>query len=101
MPWSATAYQVVQDLLPTAAASPRLQIAAARAQAELAHWQGDLQKAVAHLASALALAEQIGLPGEQWSIFSSLTRCYEALGEQTNAYQTRTNAAVLRRHLGL
>jgi DNA-binding SARP family transcriptional activator len=53
-----------------------------------------VRSAIAHLEEALALAEAIGLPGEQWPILVQLAELYgAALGAEAQARAARTRAA--------
>lgn len=56
-----------------------------RSLAVLAQWDGELEQAVAHLQAAAALAQQIGLPGEEWSILGALGALYERQRDQDKA----------------
>jgi DNA-binding SARP family transcriptional activator/tetratricopeptide (TPR) repeat protein len=47
-----------------------------RSQAVLAQWDGDTDQAIQYLQTALTLAEEIGLPGEEWSILGDLGAMY-------------------------
>jgi tetratricopeptide (TPR) repeat protein len=66
-----------------------------RSQAALAQWDGDLDKAITHLEAALALAREIGLPGEAWPILGALGALYAAQGEEAQARQVYEEAAVI------
>ncbi|MFQ5421540.1 MAG: tetratricopeptide repeat protein, partial [Anaerolineae bacterium] len=66
-----------------------------RSQAVLAQWDGDVAQAIAYLQSALALAREIGLPGEAWPILGELGRLYVEQGEQVMARQVYKDAAVI------
>ncbi len=70
-----------------------------RSQAALAQWNGDLDRAISHLQAALVLAQQIGLPGEEWPILDELGKLYRVQGEQTKAKQAYREAAVIIHHL--
>ncbi|MFN8459866.1 MAG: hypothetical protein U0401_35330 [Anaerolineae bacterium] len=65
--------------------SRRYQLPYQRCLAVLAHWHGDTAQAIKHLAAALTLAEDIGLPGEQWSILAKLGELYQANGNEEKA----------------
>ncbi len=64
-----------------------------RSLAVLAQWDGDLDQAITHLQAAVALAQEIGLPGEEWFILSTLGILYADQGDQTKAQQTRKASA--------
>ena len=66
-----------------------------RSQAVLAQWDGDVGQAITHLQAALALAQEIGLPGEEWPILDALGGLYAAQGEQVQAQQVYKAAAIL------
>jgi hypothetical protein len=53
--------------------------------ARLAAWQGHGEQANTHLREAAELAEEIGLPEEQWQIQTRLAKVYEAEGEPAQA----------------
>ncbi len=66
-----------------------------RSQAVLAQWDGDLAQAITHLQAALALAQEIGLPGEEWPILGAL---YAEQGEEAEAQQAwKAPAAIILR----
>ena len=66
-----------------------------RAQAVLAQWDGELDQAIVHLEAALALAQEIGLPGEAWPILDELGKLYTEQGDQAKAQQAYQDAAVI------
>ena len=66
-----------------------------RSQAVLAQWDGDLDQAISHLQAALALAQEIGLPGEEWPILGELGRLYAARGEEGQAQQAYQEAGTI------
>lgn len=66
-----------------------------RSQAVLAQWDGDVAQAIAHLQAALALAQEIGLPGEEWPILGELGRFYGERGEKVKAQEAYGEAAVI------
>lgn len=51
----------------------------------LFQWEGDLDQAVTYPQDALALAQEIGLPGEDWPILGMLGALYAHQGQQVNA----------------
>jgi tetratricopeptide (TPR) repeat protein len=63
----------------------RYQLLLLRSQAVLAQWDGDVAQAITHLQAALALAQEMGLPGEAWPILGELGRLYAELGEEAKA----------------
>jgi predicted ATPase/DNA-binding SARP family transcriptional activator len=73
----------------------RFRLPLLRSQAVLAQWDGDLQGAVPQLGKALALARQIGLPGEEWSILGALSELYLELGRQDQAQLARKASAAI------
>ena len=50
----------------------RYQLVLLRMRAVLARFEGRIAEAIAHLEAAVRLAEEIGLPGEQWQILTEL-----------------------------
>ncbi|HEX6384250.1 MAG TPA: tetratricopeptide repeat protein, partial [Anaerolineae bacterium] len=67
-----------------------------RSLAVLAQWDSDLEQAITRLQAALALAQEIGLPGEVWSILGALGGLYAEHGEQAQAKQAyKASAAIL------
>jgi DNA-binding SARP family transcriptional activator len=64
-----------------------------RSQAVLAQWDGDLGQAITHLQAALALAQEMGLPGEAWPILGELGRLYVEQGERVQAREAYRQAA--------
>ncbi len=75
-------------------------------EALLTIWEGKKKRALDHLQEAAALAEEIGLPAEQWQIRMLLGNLYEAEGEYAQAGTAFGNAVALaragtgRRHQG-
>jgi uncharacterized protein HemY len=61
----------------------------------LAQWDGDWDQAKTHLQAALALAQEIGLPGEEWLILGALGGLYTAQGEQAKAQQAYKASATI------
>jgi DNA-binding SARP family transcriptional activator/predicted ATPase len=69
-----------------------------RSQAVLAQWDGDVAQAISHLQAALALAREIGLPGEEWSILGALGALYAEQSDQAQAQQAyKASAAIILR----
>jgi hypothetical protein len=58
-----------------------------RSQAVLAQWDGDTGQAITQLQAAAALAQEIGLPGEEWSILGALGALYADQDDQAKAQQ--------------
>jgi tetratricopeptide (TPR) repeat protein len=58
-----------------------------RSQAVLAQWDNAPDQAITYLQTAVALAQEIQLPGEEWSILSALGELYADRGDQTRAQQ--------------
>jgi tetratricopeptide (TPR) repeat protein len=56
-----------------------------RSQAALAQGDGDVAQAISHLQAALALAQEIGLPGEEWPILAALGGLYSEQGKDVKA----------------
>jgi len=56
-----------------------------RSRAVLAQWDGDTDQAINHLKAAAELAQEIGLPGEEWSILSGLGALYSSQKDYTCA----------------
>lgn len=73
----------------------RSQLPLLRSRAVLAQWDGDLDRATVHLQAALALAQQIGLPGEEWPILGALGGLYVEQGEAAQAQQASQEAAII------
>jgi predicted ATPase/DNA-binding SARP family transcriptional activator len=63
----------------------RFRIPWLRSLAVLAQWEGELEQAVARLEGAAALAREIGLPGEEWSILGELGALYAGQDAQDKA----------------
>jgi DNA-binding SARP family transcriptional activator/tetratricopeptide (TPR) repeat protein len=64
-----------------------------RSLAVLAQWDGDTDQAIQHLQAAVALAQEIGLPGEEWSILGALGALYAGQGDQAEAQRAWKAAA--------
>ncbi len=77
----------------------RYQLILHRSQAVLAQWDGDLAQSIAHLEAALALAQEMCLPGEAWSIWGALGGLHAERGEQAKAQAAYREAAALIRRL--
>jgi tetratricopeptide (TPR) repeat protein len=59
----------------------------------LAQHHSDIVMAIEHLRAAAQLAEEIGLPGELWSIFSDLGTLHQQQGDQQQARAMFARAA--------
>ena len=70
-----------------------------RSRAVLAQWDGDEAQAIVHLEAALALAREMGLPGEEWPILGELGGLYADLGEMVKAREAYGEAGVIIRRL--
>lgn len=70
----------------------RYRIPYLRSLAVLAEWDGSREQAIAHLQEALALAEEIGLPGEEWQILAKLGELYQESGNVDRAREVWSKA---------
>ncbi len=61
----------------------------------LAQWDGDAAQAIVYLQAALALAQEMGLPGEAWPILGALGALYEEQGDRAQARQAYQEAAAI------
>ncbi|NKQ36004.1 MAG: AAA family ATPase [Chloroflexi bacterium] len=66
-----------------------------RSQAVLAQWEGRPAQAITHLEAALALAQKIGLPDEEWPILGALGALYAEQGEEVQARQAYGDAGTI------
>jgi hypothetical protein len=87
----------VTAFLAAAADTPRLAIAAHRAAAVCARWEGDIAGVRTHLEAARAGAIALDLPGELWSIAADLGACYQAAGVPGAAQAAWNQAATILR----
>lgn len=71
----------------------RYRLSLLRSLAVLAQWDGDKVQAVSHLQAAAALAQEIGLPGEEGSILGALGALYAGQGDQAQAQWARQASA--------
>ena len=71
----------------------RYQLPLLRSRAVLALWDGDVVQAIGHLEAALALAQEIGLPGEAWPILAELGKLYAQEGEMGLSREAYREAA--------
>jgi tetratricopeptide (TPR) repeat protein len=74
---------------------PRFRVPHLRSLALLAEWREERRQAITHLEEAVALAEEIGLPGEQWQILAVLAGLYERNGDKEKARQAVSRAVEL------
>jgi hypothetical protein len=70
-----------------------------RSRAVLAQWDGDAAQAISHLHTALALAQEMELPGEEWPILGVLGGLYAEQGDPAQAQQAEQEAAAIIRRL--
>ena len=70
-----------------------------RSWAVLAQWDGEVAQAIEHLEEALTLAQEMGLPGEEWPILGELGKLYAAQGETERGQAAYGQAAVIIRRL--
>ena len=70
-----------------------------RSRALLAQSRGEIEAAIAHLQEAARCAEEVGLPGELWSICVELGELYQKQGDESQAIQTFARAAEILRSL--
>ncbi len=66
-----------------------------RSQAVLAQWDGDTDQVMTQLQAALALAQEIGLPGEEWPILGALGAMYADKGDPAKAQQSYKDSAAI------
>jgi DNA-binding SARP family transcriptional activator/predicted ATPase len=64
-----------------------------RSLAVLARFQGEIDAALAHLEAAARCAEEVGLPGELWSLCVELGETYQRQGDESQAGRTFAHAA--------
>src|SRR6266704_1559191 len=77
----------------------RFRISYLRSLAVLAAWDGHSEQAIGHLGEAAQVADDIGLPGEQWQIQAMLGRLYEAEGLPAQARTAWASAGAIIRGL--
>jgi DNA-binding SARP family transcriptional activator/tetratricopeptide (TPR) repeat protein len=87
------AREEVQRLGERLGSNRRFRIPYLRSLALLVDWDGHGSQAITHLREAAALAEEIGLPEEQWQIQARLATVYEAAGEPAQARLAWTKAS--------
>jgi hypothetical protein len=59
-----------------------------RSLALLAQFQGEIDVAMEHLQEAARVAEEVGLPGELWSICVELGEMYQKQGDESQVDRT-------------
>ncbi len=64
-----------------------------RSLAVLAQSRGEIDAAIAHLQEAVGFAEEVGLPGELWSMCVELGEIYQKQGDERQANRTFVRAA--------
>jgi DNA-binding SARP family transcriptional activator len=79
--------------------SVRYRLPLLRSQAVLAEWDGNVAHAIMHLEAALALAQEIGLPGEEWMILGELGRLYAEQEDREKAQEAYKEAGTIIHHL--
>ena len=79
--------------------SQRYRIPYLRMLAVLALYHGEIEQAIEHLQEAGRLSEEMGLPGELWSIQSALGKLYLKQGNKQQAHENFAQAATIARTL--
>jgi tetratricopeptide (TPR) repeat protein len=79
--------------------SRRYRIPYLRALAVLAQYHGEIGQAIEHLQEAVQLSEEIGLPGELWSLQSTLGKLYLEQGNTQQAHDNFVQATTIVRML--
>ena len=64
-----------------------------RSLAVLAQSRGEIDAAIAHLQEAVGFAEEVGIPGELWSMCVELGEIYQKQGDESQADHTFARAA--------
>lgn len=77
----------------------RYRLVLLRSQAVLAQWDDNPDQAVSHLQAALALTQEIGLPGEEWQILGELAKLYAGQDEEIMAQQAYKASSSVLLHL--
>jgi tetratricopeptide (TPR) repeat protein len=77
----------------------RFRLVHLRMLAVLDRWDGYAEGAIGHLQEAVALAEEIGLPGELWQIEASVGELHEERGEPEKARGAFSRARAIVRKL--
>jgi hypothetical protein len=73
-------------------ANRRYRLMYLRMQTLLDHDAGEHAAAIAHLVEALQLANEMGLPGEEWQIAAALTAHYTDIGATEHAQEARAQS---------
>ena len=73
----------------------RYRIVWLRSEAVIAQWDQNWDQAITQLREALALAQDIGLPGEEWSISGLLSDLYFQRGDRDLARDARGSSAAI------
>ncbi|WP_201376623.1 hypothetical protein [Ktedonobacter robiniae] len=89
----------VQRLGARLGANRRFRVPYLRSLAILSRWEGKREQAMNHLREAAGLAEEIGLPAEQWQIQALLGDLHEAGGELAQAGTAFGKAATILQRL--
>jgi tetratricopeptide (TPR) repeat protein len=89
----------VERLGKSVGTNKRYRLILLRSQAVLAQWDCDATQAIEHLEAALTLAQEIGLPGEEWPISGELGRLYNERGAKEKAREAYAEAAAIIRRL--
>ncbi|GAC1348967.1 MAG: hypothetical protein NVSMB27_18650 [Ktedonobacteraceae bacterium] len=79
--------------------SRRHRIPYLRSLAVLAKYQGEIEMAMGHMHEAVLLSEEMGLPGESWSIEAALGDLHQSRGEKSHAQAAFARAAEIVRAL--
>ncbi len=87
------ATQDVWHLKERIGSSRRYYIPYLRAESVLARHHGEIDQAIGFLQEAVQLAENIGLPGEEWSIQTALRDMYQQQGNEKMASHTFARAS--------
>jgi DNA-binding SARP family transcriptional activator len=82
----------VQRLRASLGANRRYRLMYLRMQALLDHDAGEHAAAIAQLVEAVQLANEMGLPGEEWQIAAALTVHYADIGATEHAQEARARA---------
>jgi tetratricopeptide (TPR) repeat protein len=93
--WAREDVQRFGASLSTLSANRRHRLPYLRARATQAQWDGETWEAIAYLEEAAILAEEIGLPGEQWQIQVALGEAYNSCGEREQESQAFAQAAAV------
>jgi DNA-binding SARP family transcriptional activator len=78
---------------------PRHKIVVERSKAALFRWKDEFQRANASLETALRIAEELSLPGEQWPLLAELGELHRAAGREKAAQEAQRRATEIVRDL--